>query len=122
MRIFAPAADNDNCYRWVFIPTGEEDTYYIYNVGRQRFIEPLDLGTYHTLKGGKTWVFTPNKVPIKLTALGNNKFSIRTAETNHRARQQTHHALAGGHDGIRKHQHPSHQVRNNHTHQHHAQH
>ncbi len=79
----APAADNDNCYRWVFIPTGEEDTYYIYNVGRQRFIEPLDLGTYHTLKGGKTWVFTPNKVPIKLTALGNNKFSIRTAETNH---------------------------------------
>ena len=77
----APEAAEEH-HQWVFIPTGEEDTYYIYNVGRQRYIEPLAAGTYYTLKGGKTWMFTPNKVAIKVTPLGNKQFSIRTADTN----------------------------------------
>ncbi|MBQ7471744.1 MAG: exo-alpha-sialidase [Prevotella sp.] len=69
-------------HQWVFIPTGEENTYYIYNVGRQRYIEPFAAGTYHTLKGGQTWMFTPNKIAIKVTPLGNKQFSIRTADTD----------------------------------------
>ena len=73
---------DDAHHRWVFIPTGEEDTYYIYNVGRQRFTEPTVSGTYHTLKGGKSWTFTPNKVAIRVSKLDEKTFTFRTAADN----------------------------------------
>lgn len=72
----------DANHRWVFIPTGEENTYYIYNVGRQRYIEPTASGTYSTLKGGKSWTFTPNKVAVRVVKTDDKTFTFRTAEGN----------------------------------------
>lgn len=76
------AADNDN-RKWVFLSaeaeTGAAHSYYMYNVGRKRFIEPVSAGTYFDQNSsGKTWAFTANKVPVTFTDRGDGTFSIAT--------------------------------------------
>lgn len=69
-------------YEWAFVPTGNDAEYYVYNIGRQRYIEPVDGGTFHDSQGGKTWSFTPEKVAITLTDLGDGTFSIKRSSDN----------------------------------------
>lgn len=68
-------------YQWVFVPAGD-DTYYIYNVGRKRFIAPVAEGTFHSSQNGKTWMFTANRVPVRVNDMGNGNFSVCTAADN----------------------------------------
>lgn len=69
-----PSGDND---KWVFISTGNEHEYYIYNIGRKRYIEPISGGNY-----GQTWAFSPNPIACTLTAYENGNFSIRKTDGN----------------------------------------
>jgi len=76
-----PAAAN---YQWVFEPIDEDaHTYYLYSVGRGRYIEPTYGSGDYTQSPGYTWTFTPNKVAVKLEQVGtSDNFSIRTLSGN----------------------------------------
>lgn len=72
------AADNNS--KWVFIPAenGTEHSYFIYNVGRKRFIEPVSGGSY----SGRTWAFTANKVAVTVDGLDDGTFALHTTDDN----------------------------------------
>lgn len=81
--IWSTGKNNSNTaaanYEWAFIPTGTTGEYYIYNIGRQRYIAPTTVGSYSDATGGKTWAFTPEKVAVTLTDMGGGTYSIKTS-------------------------------------------
>ena len=64
--------------RWAFVPAGGTDTYYIYNLGRQRFIAPMEGGSF---ADGPSWAFTPEHVAVKVTPLEDGTVTLRTAQS-----------------------------------------
>jgi sialidase-1 len=71
-----PAAEN---YNWVFVTAdANAKTYYLYNVGKKRFMTPSnDEGTGEFTN---SWIFKVKAAPVTLTYMTGKSFNIKTAE------------------------------------------
>lgn len=79
-------ATSDNC-RWVFIPTGAEGQYYLYNVGADKFAIPSSTSST------ASWVFSHDAVAVQLIPQSDGTYKIKTATTN------TYAAVSNGYEG-----------------------
>ena len=70
-------ATSANC-QWLFVPTGTEDQYYLYNVGKQKFIIPTKSGTYE----GYSWMFSSDAVPVQLFLQSDGTYKMNTVSGN----------------------------------------
>ena len=61
--------------QWVFVPTGTADQYYLYNVGAQKFVIPVNDGTYN----GYSWAFSNDAVAVTLTKQSDGTYKFFTA-------------------------------------------
>ena len=70
-------ATNPNC-QWIIMPTSTAGQYYLYNVGKQKFIVPTRSGSY----GGYSWMFSSDAVALKLVLQDDGTYKIKTADGN----------------------------------------
>ena len=80
------SATDPNC-QWVLVSAGEDNQYYIYNVGAGRFAIPS--GTNSTA----SWVFSSDAVAITLIKQNDGTFKIKTVKTD------TYAAVSNGYAG-----------------------
>ena len=70
-------ATSANC-QWVFVETGVEEEYYLYNLGIGKFIIPVTGGTYN----GFSWAFSNDAVALKLLAQSDGTYKIKTVNND----------------------------------------
>ena len=70
-------ATDANC-QWVFVETGVEEEYYLYNLGIGKFAIPIKGGTYN----GYAWAFSNDAVALKLLPQDNGTYKIKTVNSN----------------------------------------
>ena len=69
--------NNTNC-QWVFIESGIEEEYYLYNLGANKFAIPVTDGTY----SGYSWAFSNDAVSLKLLAQSGGTYKIKTVNSD----------------------------------------
>lgn len=62
--------------QWIFVPTGTDDQYYLYNVGKQKFVVPTHSGSYP----GYSWMFSSDAVPMQLARQDDGTYKVYTAD------------------------------------------
>ena len=70
-------ATSANC-QWIFVPTETENQYYLYNVGKQKFIVPTKSGSY----GGYSWMFSSDAVPVQFFLQSDGTYKMNTVSGN----------------------------------------
>lgn len=66
-----------NC-QWMIVHTGTDGQYYIYNVGKQKFIVPTKSGSY----GGYSWMFSSDAVPVQFFLQSDGTYKMNTVSGN----------------------------------------
>lgn len=74
----------DTNFQWAFVPTGEADQYYLYNVGACKFAIPQTGGTSFSSNSGTaySWAFSSNAVALKLMPQDNGTYKIKTVNSD----------------------------------------
>ena len=70
-------ATDANC-QWIIVPAESEGQYYLYNVGKQKFVAPTTSGSY----GGYSWMFSSDAVPVCLYLQSDGTFKMSTVSDN----------------------------------------
>ena len=70
-------ASDANC-QWIIVPAESEGQYYLYNVGKQKFVVPTRSGDYP----GFSWMFSSDAVPVCLSAQSDGTFKMSTTSDN----------------------------------------
>ena len=70
-------AANANC-QWIFVPTDVANQYYLYNVGKQKFVVPTKSGSYD----GYSWMFSSDAVPVQLFLQSDDTYKIKTVSND----------------------------------------
>ena len=70
-------ASDANC-QWIIVPAESEGQYYLYNVGKQKFVVPTVSGSY----GGFSWMFSSDAVPVCLYLQSDGTFKMSTVSDN----------------------------------------
>ena len=55
--------------RWVFVPTGFDNQYFLYNIAKKKFSYPVESGA---------WMFSEKAVPVLLESQGDSHYCITT--------------------------------------------
>ena len=66
-------AASANC-QWVFVPAETTDQYYLYNVGKQKFVVPTRSGSYE----GLSWMFSSDAAPVQLFLQSDGTYKMNT--------------------------------------------
>ena len=68
-------ATSANC-QWIFVPSDVENQYYLYNVGKQKFIVPTKSGSW--TNSNYTWMFSSDAVPFQLFLQSDGTYKLRS--------------------------------------------
>lgn len=68
-------ATSANC-QWIFVPTETENQYYLYNVGKQKFIVPTKSGSWSN--SNYTWMFSSDAIAFNLFLQSDGTYKLRS--------------------------------------------
>ena len=68
-------ATSANC-QWIFVPAETENQYYLYNVGKQKFIVPTKSGSWSN--SNYTWMFSSDAVAFNLFLQSDGTYKLRS--------------------------------------------
>ena len=72
-------ATTANC-QWIFVPAETENQYYLYNVGKQKFIVPTKSGSWSN--SNYTWMFSSDAIAFNLFLQSDGTYKLRSASGN----------------------------------------
>ena len=70
-------ASDANC-QWIIVPAESEGQYYLYNIGKQKFVVPTMSGSY----SGYSWMFSSDAVPVCLYLQSDGTVKMSTVSDN----------------------------------------